>query len=320
MIADLVPPSSTVVGVDISSQRISLCKNIVQKYHIDGTTSRSKQSSTIEPGPGKAKCVGKVNHNTTDVTIRLHCTDGTTFGVNSQDGLIFDSTAAREEYESRGKRKRMNKSARAREKRRLLELQREENGDATNARHSVAGEKEERIPTQTKNAPGEHLDRPDAIANKTGECIYDRVLVDAECSTDGAMRHIEKRQSSSSSQRSPAWDDTNMDELVDLQKRLIGSGFRLLKEGGVMVYSTCSLTTRQNEQVVHCLLDKHKDAFIIPVSFNGNKKSSADLPFIEEGSIPGTVRFNPVIKAKEGDCQTCLSPGSGFFLAKIGKR
>ena len=82
---------------------------------------------------------------------------------------------------------------------------------------------------------------------------FDRVLVDAECSTDGALRHrsIEKQRHSYATPpppppRSSAWGDTNMNELIDLQKRLIESGFRLLKRGGIMVYSTCSLSSKQS--------------------------------------------------------------------------
>ena len=119
-----------------------------------------------------------------------------------------------------------------------------------------------------------------------------------------------------------------MNELIGLQKRLIESGFRLLKRGGIMVYSTCSLSSKQNEQVVHWLLDKYKDtAYIIPVSFSaesyGNTSSSSqELSFIEEGSISGTVRFNPMDETTtEMSSQIdCIMPGSGFFLAKIGKR
>ena len=87
-----------------------------------------------------------------------------------------------------------------------------------------------------------------------------------------------------------------MNELIDLQKRLIESGFRLLKRGGIMVYSTCSLSSKQNEQVVHWLLDKYKDtAYIIAVSFSAESydntsSSSQELSFIEEGSISGTIQ------------------------------
>jgi 16S rRNA C967 or C1407 C5-methylase (RsmB/RsmF family) len=114
-----------------------------------------------------------------------------------------------------------------------------------------------------------------------------------------------------------------MDELVDLQKRLLRSGFRLLKSGGILVYSTCSLSSKQNEQVVSSLLHEYHDSFIIPLSFCTCDKSIQETPFIEQGSIPGTIKFNPLVydaKDAHDASRDCIHPGSGFFLAKIGKR
>ena len=302
MMADLLPPSSMVVGVDISSQRISLCKKIIKKYHIDEATCGHKHSKDNTIAPSKSSNI-----------IRLYCTDGTTFGMNgTQEGLVFDSNTALLENESKGKRKRMNKSARAREKRRLKELQQREEEDANDDSKPSDIDADTSITTTTSNK---------VEAASTSEQRYDRVLVDAECSSDGAIRHrnIDKQQPLSSSipSRIPTWNDTNMNELIDLQKRLIESGFRLLKRGGIMVYSTCSLSSMQNEQVVLWLLNKYKDAYILPVSFTSHDKSSLqDLPFIEKGSVHGTVRFNP-LNIKESKH---ILPGSGFFLAKIGKR
>lgn len=320
MMADLSPASSTLVGVDISENRISLCRNIITKYHIDGCTSASKSGS-----------VDDVTSNTdarsitpSCVSIRLYRADGTTFGTNKSNstvnhGLIFDSNAAMEEFQSRGKRKRFNKSSKAREKRRLLELEQREEGKYTSA--EILGGNHNGNSTETVS-----LSICDRKNDEENECTlavpqFDRVLVDAECSTDGAIRHIEKKQLSLSS-RSPFWDDGNMDELIDLQKRLIHSGFRLLKRGGVMIYSTCSLSSKQNEQVVSSFLDKCQDSFLIPVSFSSHNNSSRETPFIEEGSIPGTVRFKPMVEDTDGVhfSVDCVLPGSGFFLAKIGKR
>jgi len=314
MMADLLPPSSMVVGVDISSQRISLCKKIIKKYHIDEATCGHKHSKDKTITPSKSS-----------TTIRLYCTDSTTFGMNNtQEGLVFDSNTALLENESKGKRKRMNKSARAREKRRLKELQQREEGDANdNSNEQQIGDSLSRQEPNTTTAT-EKVQASSTSKQKRDDVTlqtFDKVLVDAECSSDGAIRHrnIDKQQPSSSSMpsRIPTWNDTNMNELIDLQKKLIESGFRLLKRGGIMVYSTCSLSSMQNEQVVLWLLNKYNDAYIIPVSFNSYDKSSLqDLPFIEKGSIHGTVRFNP-LNIKESKY---ILPGSGFFLAKIGKR
>jgi hypothetical protein len=319
MMADLSPASSTLVGVDISENRLSLCKNIITKYHIDGCTSAS-QSVSVDDTTSNTDS-RSITHSC--VSIRLYRADGTTFGTSESNstvnhGLIFDSTAALEEFQSRGKRRRSNKSSKAREKRRLFELKRRECDENTNAK--IGGDNLNGNRTETVS-----LFICDLKNDEENECTlavpqFDRVLVDAECSTDGAIRHIEKKQSSLS--RNPFWVDGKMDELIDLQKRLIHSGFRLLKRGGVMIYSTCSLSSKQNEQVVSSLLDKCQDSFLIPVSFSSHDNSSNEIPFIEEGSILGTVRFNPIVNDtdKVHYSVDCVLPGSGFFLAKIGKR
>lgn len=298
MIADLLPANSSVVGVDASKTRVSLCKNVIQKYHINKTTSGIKKSPENEAG-SKAQ---------SNVNIRLYYGDGTTFRSvkSTRSELIFDSTSALEEQLTCGKRKRMNKSAKAREKRRLLELSSQEivspdifPDDKTQKSHVESNE----------NAAHQES----AVSSMQ---TFDRVLVDAECSSDGAIRHIQKRQSAPTT-KSAAWTDSNMDELIDLQKRLIESGFRLLKSGGILLYSTCSLSQRQNEEVVNWLLDKHSDAYIIPVSFGDSSK----LDFIQEGAIIGTVRFNPFVSVDESKCGVdSMLVGGGFFLAKLGKR
>lgn len=112
---------------------------------------------------------------------------------------------------------------------------------------------------------------------------------------------------------------SNMDELVDLQKWVIDSGFWLLKHGGILVYSTFSLSTRQNEDVINWLLTKYNNACIIPASYFHHSEAesiSSDLQFIEKGEISGTVRFKHHINIA-GD--VCLLSGKGYFLTKIGK-
>ena len=113
MMGDLVPPNSTLVGVDISTQRISLCKNIVKKYHIDEITSGYCSAKTmVDDDDTTTEQLGNNSSAkiplTSRVTIRLFCSDGTTFGMQDessnksdtikkqQRGLVFDSNAIHE--------------------------------------------------------------------------------------------------------------------------------------------------------------------------------------------------------------------------------
>jgi 16S rRNA (cytosine967-C5)-methyltransferase len=66
----------------------------------------------------------------------------------------------------------------------------------------------------------------------------DRVLVDAPCSGSGTLR------------RNPdlkwRFDESELERLVGVQASLLGAAARLVKPGGRLVYSTCSLLEREN--------------------------------------------------------------------------
>ncbi|RKP20431.1 S-adenosyl-L-methionine-dependent methyltransferase, partial [Rozella allomycis CSF55] len=78
-------------------------------------------------------------------------------------------------------------------------------------------------------------------ANISCNSLYDKVLVDAECTHDGSLRHILK-----SCVEFNQWDNflkriqdqAALEGLYDLQYRLLENGYKLLKPDGVLVYST----------------------------------------------------------------------------------
>ena len=104
--------------------------------------------------------------------------------------------------------------------------------------------------------------------------IADRVLLDAPCTSDGTIaKNPELR-----------WrlHEKNIPKVVELQKELIESAWKLLKPGGRLLYSTCSMLPEENEGIVEWFLKKHKDARLVPL--NG--------PY-DEGFLPGTMRAWP---------------------------
>jgi 16S rRNA (cytosine967-C5)-methyltransferase len=83
---------------------------------------------------------------------------------------------------------------------------------------------------------------------------YDRILVDAPCSGLGTLRsHPEIK-----------WhrNESDIKKLGHLQKQIVDQVVHYLKPGGVLVYSTCTLTKDENEDVVEDFLEHHKD-FVI---------------------------------------------------------
>ncbi len=77
---------------------------------------------------------------------------------------------------------------------------------------------------------------------------FDKVLVDAPCSGDGKFR-LDQNDELLHLKRGRTF-------LPAIQKALIQRAFDLLRPGGIMVYSTCTLNPQENEEVVSHLLKK----------------------------------------------------------------
>jgi 16S rRNA (cytosine967-C5)-methyltransferase len=88
----------------------------------------------------------------------------------------------------------------------------------------------------------------DARAWSPGEC-FDAVLLDAPCSSTGTIR----RHPDISYLKSPK----DIEELAILQARLLDHAVSLLKPGGTLVYSTCSLELEEGEAQIAALLGRN---------------------------------------------------------------
>ena len=85
--------------------------------------------------------------------------------------------------------------------------------------------------------------------NEAADGVYDRILLDAPCTGLGTLRaHPEIKW-----QRS----ENDIRRLRDLQTRLLDNVSGYLRSGGVLVYSTCTLTSEENERNVESFLARH---------------------------------------------------------------
>jgi 16S rRNA (cytosine967-C5)-methyltransferase len=110
---------------------------------------------------------------------------------------------------------------------------------------------------------------------------FDRVLVDAPCSGTGTWR------------RNPdarwARKGTNLDEINEIQKSLLHRGSSLVVPGGRVVYGTCSILMRENEDIVAEFLDIHPDFFLVP--------ASSVLPDVATGDF---LKLSPALHDTDG--------------------
>ena len=114
----------------------------------------------------------------------------------------------------------------------------------------------------------------------------DRVLCDVPCSGLGILRQKPEVKYK---------DPTSLQQLPEIQQSILQTGARYVKNGGRLVYSTCALEPKENEQVCEAFLRLHPDFFAVP-----------PLPALSD------------------DCFLTLMPHKldcdGFFIAAFQKR
>ena len=96
---------------------------------------------------------------------------------------------------------------------------------------------------------------------------FDRVLLDAPCSGTGTLRHNPEIR----------WRLTNNDipTLAEQQKRFLGHAAKVVKPGGLLVYSTCSVEVEENEDVIRNFLTSNDEFRQLRVSVSAELLTSS---------------------------------------------
>jgi 16S rRNA C967 or C1407 C5-methylase (RsmB/RsmF family) len=250
-----------VTGVDISQERLFICKSQLQKYKIENT--------------------------------RLILGDGTKFFIDNESKPFQSKNLKKLFKRENFKQKISNSGILFHQTKGIFHLEHIEN------------EKKKRKNPNNEISKKQKLENDSNLLTEKIETVelYDKVLVDAECSTDGSVKHILQLDQSGWKNFETIYSNPErLKWISDLQKKLIHNGFKLLKPDGHLVYSTCSFLKDQNEDVIRWLLEKEPTAKICQESL-----VNEELKY-KEGGLKGTIRLDPL-----------TSNTSGFFLCKIKK-
>ncbi len=99
---------------------------------------------------------------------------------------------------------------------------------------------------------------PGAMMARTFHNYFDRVLLDAPCSGDGIVRKSETVLAH--------WSAEKAVHRSHHQTGLLRAAFHMLRPGGTLVYSTCSLSLEENESVLTGLLRRYGEkAELLPI-------------------------------------------------------
>lgn len=116
--------------------------------------------------------------------------------------------------------------------------------------------------------------------------FFDRVLVDAPCSGEGMFRKEEAVRGE--------WSEEAVSLCAKRQAAILREAAKLVKPGGVLVYSTCTFSPEENEGTINAFLLEHKDYTIEEVPC-GTLFSPGRPDWLEEAAegIERTVRLWP---------------------------
>jgi 16S rRNA (cytosine967-C5)-methyltransferase len=140
------------------------------------------------------------------------------------------------------------------------------------------------IAMDSRNA-GEHFEKE----------YFDRILLDAPCSGLGVMRRKPDMKYTKKEQ--------DLNQLSTIQQNLLKSVSPLVKKGGILVYSTCTVDKEENENTVFTFLQEHPE-FEMDVTLK-ERMPEAIQPLVTEG-------FLQILPQDFGS--------DGFFIACLRKK
>lgn len=130
---------------------------------------------------------------------------------------------------------------------------------------------------------------------------FDKVLVDAPCSGEGMFRKAPEVVKT--------WEPERPDYFAKIQKDITANAVRMLRPGGMMLYSTCTFAPQENEGTVAWILEHFPEMEMAEMA-----------PY--EGFRPGVPIWadgNPELEKCVHIWPHCME-GEGHFLALLKKR
>ena len=134
------------------------------------------------------------------------------------------------------------------------------------------------------------------------DSVFDLVIADAPCSGEGMFRKGDTARE--------MWSEENVTLSAKRQSYILDNAARITKDGGRIIYSTCTYSTEENEEMIDSFLSRHPEFSLVPVTERVARATSDGVT--PEGSLREdlhlTRRFYPH-----------KSEGEGQFIAVLKK-
>ena len=141
---------------------------------------------------------------------------------------------------------------------------------------------------------------------------FDYAIVDAPCSGEGMFRK--------NSIAMEEWSEENVKLSSLRQREILSNAARLIKNGGYIIYSTCTYSPEENEETVSFFLDTHKN--FSPVQLPDKIISVTSAPIIDKinpENVKFARRFYPHVSRGEGQFLAVLQKNSSDLTTNVCK-
>ena len=131
---------------------------------------------------------------------------------------------------------------------------------------------------------------------RASKLLFDVILCDVPCSGEGMFRKDEATIGE--------WSLAQVERCAALQREIVSDAWACLRDEGLLIYSTCTFNTKENEENIRWLLSEY-DAEVVPVSVLPEWNITGSL-------LPGFTQ--PVYRFIPG-----ISRGEGLFMCVVRK-
>jgi len=118
---------------------------------------------------------------------------------------------------------------------------------------------------------------------------FDLILCDVPCSGEGMFRKDEATIRE--------WSPQNVEKCWQLQREIVDDAWTCLNGGGLLIYSTCTFNTKENEENIRYFLERYDDMEVVPIDILPEWNITGSLL---EGFHEPVYRFIPGITRSEG--------------------
>lgn len=122
--------------------------------------------------------------------------------------------------------------------------------------------------------------------------LFDKILVDAPCSGEGMFR----KEAMAIQQ----WSMKLVEHCAALQLEILNDAYACLKQDGILMYSTCTLNTVENEGVLSKFMQQHPDMELVKIDVAFGRKGFDDQGYTRRIFL--------------------MDGGEGHFMAKLRKK